>query len=75
MSVTSTSSTSSPRRPTLNKEVGLGLLTQLTIAEEFGLQGPEAYAYTANSKCLDVASINDSKDFQETIVSDPQRPF
>lgn len=35
--------------------------------EEFGLQGPEAYAYTANSKCLNVPSINDEHDFTETI--------
>ncbi len=35
--------------------------------DDFGLQGPEAYAYTANSKCLNVASIDDSKDFAETV--------
>ncbi|OCF74371.1 myosin-1 [Kwoniella mangroviensis CBS 8886] len=35
--------------------------------EAFGLQGPEAYAYTSRSGCLDVKSINDVSDFQETI--------
>ena len=39
-----------------------------TCAEAFGLQGPEAYAYTNAGDCLDVASINDSNDFQETLV-------
>jgi myosin-1 len=34
--------------------------------EEFGLQGPEAYAYTSNSGCQDVASIDDVVDFKET---------
>ncbi|GMK57879.1 hypothetical protein CspeluHIS016_0407130 [Cutaneotrichosporon spelunceum] len=37
------------------------------MRNDFGLQGPEAYAYTANSKCLNVASIDDSKDFAETL--------
>jgi myosin-1 len=36
--------------------------------EAFGLQGPEAYAYTSLSNCLDVAGINDSSDFGETLV-------
>ncbi|KAE8228548.1 hypothetical protein CF326_g6515 [Tilletia indica] len=35
--------------------------------ELFGIQGPEAYAYTANSKCFDVAGIDDVADFAETI--------
>ncbi|KAJ3837340.1 P-loop containing nucleoside triphosphate hydrolase protein [Lentinula raphanica] len=35
--------------------------------EMFGLQGPEAYAYTSLSNCLDVQDIDDSKDFAETI--------
>lgn len=35
----------------------------------FGLQGPEAYAYTSRSNCLDVQDIDDVKDFSETIVS------
>ena len=39
-------------------------------AEAFGLQGPEAYAYTSLSNCLDVPGIDDSHDFSETIVSD-----
>ncbi|KAF9074890.1 myosin class I heavy chain [Rhodocollybia butyracea] len=35
--------------------------------EMFGLQGPEAYAYTSLSNCLDVVDIDDHKDFSETI--------
>ena len=31
--------------------------------EMFGLQGPEAYAYTANSQCLDVPGIDDHADY------------
>lgn len=31
--------------------------------EAFGLQGPEAYAYTAHSQCLDVPGIDDHADF------------
>lgn len=31
--------------------------------EMFGLQGPEAYAYTADSQCLDVPGIDDHADF------------
>lgn len=38
-------------------------------AEAFGLQGPEAYIYTSRSRCLDVRSISDESDFQETLVS------
>ena len=36
-------------------------------AEAFGLQGPDAYAYTSRSHCLDVKSIDDSADFAETL--------
>lgn len=47
--------------------------------EEFGLQGPEAYAYTSVSNCLDVDGISDPHDFTETIVSPlpqlPDHPF
>jgi myosin heavy subunit len=39
--------------------------------EMFGLQGPEAYAYTSRSGGMDVGSIDDVKDFQETLVSNP----
>ena len=35
--------------------------------ENYGIQGPEAYAYTANSQCLDVNGIDDHADFRETI--------
>ena len=38
-------------------------------SETFGIQGPEAYAYTSMSNCLDVSGIDDVKDFEETIVS------
>ncbi|KAF9502319.1 hypothetical protein BDN71DRAFT_1437882 [Pleurotus eryngii] len=34
--------------------------------EMFGLQGPEAYAYTSLSSCLEVQGIDDSQDFAET---------
>ena len=39
--------------------------------EAYGLQGPEAYAYTNLSNCLDVQGIDDVHDFTETIVSVP----
>ncbi|KAH8120054.1 P-loop containing nucleoside triphosphate hydrolase protein [Phellopilus nigrolimitatus] len=35
--------------------------------ELFGLQGPDAYAYTSRSGCLDVQDIDDVKDFSDTI--------
>ncbi|TDL28109.1 hypothetical protein BD410DRAFT_739578 [Rickenella mellea] len=35
--------------------------------EMFGLQGPEAYAYTSRSNCLEVSDIDDTKDFADTI--------
>ncbi len=38
--------------------------------EAFGLQGPEAYAYTSMSNCLEVQDIDDVKDYADTIVSD-----
>jgi myosin-1 len=47
--------------------VGTPLLDSADPAEEFGLQGPEAYAYTSNSGCQDVASIDDNADFKETL--------
>jgi myosin-1 len=34
----------------------------------FGLQGPEAYAYTSLSNCLEVQDIDDVYDYRETIV-------
>ncbi|PPQ69790.1 hypothetical protein CVT26_014178 [Gymnopilus dilepis] len=36
-------------------------------AKAFGLQGPEAYAYTSMSNCLSVSDIDDTKDFHDTI--------
>lgn len=41
------------------------------FSEAFGLQGPEAYAYTSMSNCLSVSDIDDTKDFHDTIVSLP----
>ncbi|KAI0714891.1 myosin class I heavy chain [Earliella scabrosa] len=35
--------------------------------EAFGLQTPDAYAYTSLSNCLDVPGIDDAHDFAETI--------
>lgn len=35
--------------------------------EAYGLQGPEAYAYTSLSNCLDVDSIDDQADLNETL--------
>ncbi|KZT73347.1 myosin class I heavy chain [Daedalea quercina L-15889] len=35
--------------------------------EAYGLQGPEAYAYTSLSNCLEVQGIDDVADFSETI--------
>jgi hypothetical protein len=39
-----------------------------SITEMFGLQGPEAYAYTSASNCLEVSGIDDTKDYHDTIV-------
>ncbi|KAH7910455.1 P-loop containing nucleoside triphosphate hydrolase protein [Hygrophoropsis aurantiaca] len=35
--------------------------------EQFGLQGPESYAYTSMSNCLEVQDVDDDRDFAETI--------
>ncbi|KAI6012422.1 P-loop containing nucleoside triphosphate hydrolase protein [Pisolithus orientalis] len=35
--------------------------------EQFGLQGPESYAYTSVSNCLEVQNINDTEDFGATL--------
>jgi len=40
-----------------------------SLADAFGLQGPEAYAYTSMSNCLEVQDIDDVKDYTQTIVS------
>jgi myosin-1 len=69
---TFTFSTSSPRAPARSKKVGASGRPRADVAEAFGLQGPDAYAYTSRSGCLDVRSINDVSDFQETMVSHPQ---
>ncbi|TEB38809.1 microfilament motor [Coprinellus micaceus] len=36
--------------------------------EAFGLQGPEAYAYTSVSNCFDVSDIDDTKDYHGTLM-------
>ncbi|GAA5934941.1 hypothetical protein JCM3775_001688, partial [Rhodotorula graminis] len=35
--------------------------------EAYGLQGPEAYAYTSKSGCLEVPGIDDTQDWAETL--------
>lgn len=35
--------------------------------EAYGLQGPEAYAYTSRSNCLEVPGIDDVVDWKETL--------
>ncbi|KAH7886055.1 P-loop containing nucleoside triphosphate hydrolase protein [Phlebopus sp. FC_14] len=35
--------------------------------EQFGLQGPESYAYTSMSNCLQVQDIDDSEDYTSTL--------
>ncbi|KAH0838079.1 P-loop containing nucleoside triphosphate hydrolase protein [Lanmaoa asiatica] len=35
--------------------------------EQFGLQGPESYAYTSISNCLEVQGINDAEDYADTL--------
>ncbi|KAL4070693.1 myosin class I heavy chain [Scleroderma citrinum] len=35
--------------------------------EQFGLQGPESYAYTSMSDCLEVQNIDDTEDFSATL--------
>ncbi|KAG8733405.1 class II myosin [Ceratobasidium sp. 423] len=57
----------------INKERDFHIFYQFTKGasdeqrEAFGLQGPEAYSYTSRSNCLDVASIDDVKDFHDTL--------
>ncbi|KNZ80659.1 Myosin-1 [Termitomyces sp. J132] len=42
-------------------------LSERLVIEMFGLQGPEAYAYTSASNCLSVSDIDDIKDYRDTI--------
>lgn len=68
--VTSTYSISSQRVLPKHREVCklfLHFLRSHALPEAFGLQGPDAYVYTSRAGCLDVAGINDEKDFSETI--------
>ena len=37
--------------------------------EAYGLQGPDAYAYTSKSNCLDVPGIDDKIDWNETLAA------
>lgn len=37
--------------------------------DAYGLQGPEAYAYTSRSNCLDVPGIDDVADWAETLTA------
>jgi myosin-1 len=37
------------------------------VADAFGIQGPESYVYTSASKCFDVAGMDDTADFNETV--------
>lgn|SRR6266404_130851 len=74
MSEISTSSISSRKLRPMNSAVCHPVLLywdhRLTRRiEAFGLQGPEAYAYTSLSNCLQVEGINDNDDFADTLVS------
>lgn len=74
MSAISTSSINSPKAHQTSNEVGQTKHYDLfkwydQITETFGLQGPEAYAYTSVSNCLEVQDIDDVKDYHDTIVS------
>jgi len=73
MNGVSTYSTSLRRQRVTNNEVGPPTSHSRTRSdppsETFGIQGPEAYAYTSMSNCLDVSGIDDVKDFEETLVS------
>ncbi|KAI8075059.1 P-loop containing nucleoside triphosphate hydrolase protein [Gongronella butleri] len=57
----------------IENERNFHIFYQLTKAapanykEQFGLQGPESYLYTSQSKCLDVDGIDDRQDFQQTV--------
>jgi len=63
----------------MNNEVNLNYYVDNVILtprpEAFGLQGPEAYAYTSLSNCLSVSDIDDSKDYSDTIVRDASKRF
>ena len=71
-SAISISSTNSQRQHPMSNEVSSLTPTvrsfSYTTSEAFGLQGPEAYAYTSMSNCLSVSDIDDTKDFHDTIV-------
>ncbi|KAF9245846.1 P-loop containing nucleoside triphosphate hydrolase protein [Melanogaster broomeanus] len=43
------------------------LLEKGRVVEQFGLQGPESYAYTSMSNCLDVQGMDDVKDYADTV--------
>ena len=59
------------RVPRTINEVWISYISTLGTdpsSEAFGLQGPDAYAYTSMSNCLSVQDIDDVKDFSETLV-------
>ncbi|GAA96617.1 uncharacterized protein L969DRAFT_624263 [Mixia osmundae IAM 14324] len=57
----------------IDDERNFHIFYQLTKAatpaqrEAYGLQGPEAYAYTSRSRCFDVPGIDDVQDFRGTL--------
>ncbi|SCV74210.1 BQ2448_6642 [Microbotryum intermedium] len=57
----------------INSERNFHIFYQLTKGasaaqrDAYGLQGPEAYAYTSKSKCLEVPGINDVQDWADTL--------
>lgn len=57
----------------INQERNFHIFYQLTKGaspaqrEAYGLQGPEAYAYTSRSGCLEVPGIDDVSDWKETL--------
>ena len=47
----------------------VGDCSLIPTTEIFGLQGPESYAFTSMSNCLEVQDVDDIKEFHDTIVS------
>lgn len=57
------------QRGTIMVDRIISMLDVECFPEALGLQGPDAYAYTSKSRCLDVQDMDDVKDFNDTIVS------
>ena len=71
-----TKAASDEQRGMLPRFVILGPPTDaMQWIEAFGLQGPEAYAYTSLGNCLEVEGINDNNDFADTLVSSSVQAF